>query len=533
MEAVWVGAAFALGLLGSRVGLPPLVGYLAAGFSLAAFNIHSGEILRYLGEVGVLLLLFTVGLKLRLASLVRLEVLGVGGLHLLLVGTLIAVPLAYRLGGELALYLGLSLAFSSTVLAIKVLEDKRELNSYHGRVAIGILILQDLVAVALLAFAGVKTPTPWALALLGLPLLRPLVFWLLTKSGHDELLLLFGLGLALAGGSVAQAVGISPELGALLFGAVLAGHPQTTELSRTLWGLKEAFLVAFFLNIGLAGLPTLRELLLGLGLLLLLPLQGLIFFGLFVAFGLRARTAFVTALTLSSHSEFALIVAAPLIESGRLEEGWGTVLAVAVAASLAVAAPLNAVAHRVYLRLEPWLSRLERKGRHPDEEPTSLGKARWLVVGMGRTGGAAYKLLESRGERVVGLDTDPDKLQRHRAKGRRVRYGDAEDPELWERLELTGLKGVLLTMPDLESKLQALEGLRRRGFQGLVAVTSYHREEDAVLEAAGAGLIFHPFAEAGERLAERAIEAWSPGTIRQGLEPSPGEAVGQSPRTSG
>ncbi|MBI5811929.1 MAG: cation:proton antiporter [Meiothermus silvanus] len=506
MEALWVGAAFALGLLGSQLGLPPLVGYLAAGFALAAFDIHSGEVLQYLGEIGVLLLLFTVGLKLRLASLVRPEVLGVGGLHLLLVGSLLALPLAFSLGGQAAVYLGLGLAFSSTVLAIKVLEDKRELNSYHGRVAIGILVLQDLVAVALLAFAGVKTPTPWVLALLALPLLRPLVFWLLAKSGHSELLLLFGLGLALAGGSIAQRVGISPELGALLFGAVLAGHPQTTELSRTLWGLKEAFLVAFFLNIGLAGLPTLRELMMGLGLLLLLPLQGLIFFGLFLAFGLRARTAFVTTLSLSSYSEFALIVAAPLIESGRLEESWGTVLAVAVASSLAVAAPLNQVAHRIYMRLEPWLSRFERKGRHPDEEPTSLGKARWLVVGMGRTGGAAYKLLESRGERVVGLDSDPDKLERHRAKGRRVLYGDAEDPELWERLELTGLKGVLLTLPDLESKVRALEGLRRRGFIGQIAATSYHREEDAVLEAAGANLIFHPFAEAGERLAERVLE---------------------------
>lgn len=160
MEALWVGAAFALGLLGSQLGLPPLVGYLAAGFALAAFDIHSGEVLQYLGEIGVLLLLFTVGLKLRLASLVRPEVLGVGGLHLLLVGSLLALPLAFSLGAQAAVYLGLGLAFSSTVLAIKVLEDKRELNSYHGRVAIGILVLQDLVAVALLAFGRGQNPHP-------------------------------------------------------------------------------------------------------------------------------------------------------------------------------------------------------------------------------------------------------------------------------------------------------------------------------------------------------------------------------------
>ncbi|WP_119356751.1 cation:proton antiporter family protein [Meiothermus granaticius] len=506
MEALWVGTAYLLGLLVSRIGLPPLVGYLGAGFALWGFGFHSEPLLSQIAHFGVLLLLFTVGLKLRWQTLVQAQVIGVGGLHFLLFALLMGLlALGLGLGGAPVLYVGAGLAFSSTVLAVKLLEDRRELSTFHGRIAVGILVLQDVIAVGLLAYAGVKTPSWWALLLLGLPLLRPLVAWVLERSGHDELLLLYGLGLALGAAQLAESVGVSSELGALLMGAALAGHPQTSELSRALWGLKEGFLVAFFLQIGLLGLPSLAQMPLELGLLLLLPLKALLFFGLLVGFGLRSRTAFVTSAALTSYSEFALITVAAAIQAQILPEGWGPMMGLLVALSLALAAPLNRGVHALYVRLEPFLSRFEGRGVHPDAEPTRLEGAEWLIVGMGRTGGAAYKLLERQGQQVVGLDADPDKLERHLAKGRRVFYGDAEDIELWDRLELRGLKGVLLTMPDLEAKLRGVQALKVRGFAGIIAATSYHREEDPILEQLGATLIFQPFAEAGERLAERAL----------------------------
>lgn len=506
MELLWVGAAYALGLLASRFGLPPLVGYLGAGFVLWGFGYQNSNLLGEIADIGVLLLLFTVGLKLRFASLVRMEVLGVGGIHLVLFALLLGlITLLLGLGTNAALFVGVGLAFSSTVLAVKLLDDRRELSTFHGRIAIGILVLQDLVAVGLLAYAGVKNPTPWALLLLALPLLRPIVGWILEKSGHDELLLLYGLGLALGGASLAKSLGVSPELGALLIGAALSGHSQTSELSRTLWGLKEAFLVAFFLQIGLMGLPVASSLPLALGFLLLLPLKAALFFRLFIAFGLRARTAFVTSISLSSYSEFALITSVAAVEANLLPESSSQLVGLVVAVSLALAAPLNRSVHSLFQRFETFLLRFERKGKHADDEPTSLGGAQWLVVGMGRTGGAAYKMLEGQGFRVLGLDADEGKLDSHRAKKRQVRYGDAEDPELWERLDLTGLSGVLLTLPDIEAKVRSIQGLKLRGFTGTIAATSYHREEDPVLAAAGATLISHPFAEAGERLAERAL----------------------------
>ncbi len=508
MDALWVGVAYLAGMAVSRLGLPPLVGYLLAGFGLELSGFTGGSSLAELAHVGVLLMLFTVGLKLRLASLLRLEVLGAGFLHLMVFGLLLSVPLILGFSPSAALFVGLGLAFSSTVLAVKLLEEKRELNAYHGRIAVGILILQDLVAVVLLAFAGVSTPTPWAVLLLALPLLRPALLGLLERSGHDELLLLLGVALALGGGALSTRVGLSSELGALLLGATLAGSKQTKELTTRLWSLKEAFLVAFFLNIGLGGLPPVSLLPIGALLLLAMPLKAMLFFFLFIRFRLRARTAFIAALSLSSYGEFVLITVGGAIAGGKLEPGWASLMGVLVALSLSIAAPLNRLSHGFFNRWEVWLEKLERHNvPHPDHLPRTLGRANWLIVGMGRTGGAAYKLLHQQGAHVIGMDSDPARLERHNAKGRRIVYGDAEDPELWSVLDLRHIEGVLLTLPDLESKARAVGWLRQNKYAGFIAATSYQSEEDPVLEGVGVDLIFRPFAEAGERLAERALES--------------------------
>ncbi|WP_018111147.1 cation:proton antiporter family protein [Thermus igniterrae] len=498
MEALWVAAAFVLGLLVSRLGLPPLVGYLGAGFLLHGLGLRETEFLRHAAEIGVLLLLFSVGLKLRLQDLLEPRVLGVGSLHLLLF-TLAALLLVRHLP------LTLALAFSSTVLVAKLLEDKRELTTYHGRLAIGILVLQDLVAVGLLTLYGGGGVSPWAGLVLLLPLLRQGVGWLLERSGHEELLVLFGLGLALLGGEGFRQVGLSPELGALLTGTLLSGHPKGTEMAKALWSLKEAFLVAFFLEIGLKeGLGGVEGGLVA-GILLLSLLKAPLFFALFLLVGLRARTSFVAGLYLGNYSEFALIVGVVLERAGLLPLSLAT-LALSVALSMVLSAPIARYSHTLYKRLEARLLRLERPGKHPDQEPERLDGATVLIVGMGRTGGAVYRMLEGAGERPLGLDADPEKVARHRAKGRRVLYGDAEDPELWERLELKGLKAVVLALPDLEAKLLAARWLKERGFGGILAATSFHLEEDPPLQAAGVNLLFHPFREAGERLAERVLE---------------------------
>src|SRR6185436_13629267 len=255
MVAVWIGGALLLGLAVSRIGLPPLVGFLASGFVFAALGIEHAPMLEDIARAGVLPLLFAVGLKLRIKTLLRYEVWGTALGHLVVTGV-IGVAAAWAggwLSPSLAFVLAVSFGLSSTVLAAKVLEGNRELRAVHGRVAIGILIVQDIVAVVLLAFVNAETPSPWALLLLLVPFTRPVIAWVLARCGHGELLVLCGAALAIGAGEAFEAFGLSAYLGALLLGTMLADHRRAQELTNVLWGLKELFLVGFFLNIGFKG----------------------------------------------------------------------------------------------------------------------------------------------------------------------------------------------------------------------------------------------------------------------------------------
>jgi predicted Kef-type K+ transport protein len=519
MDALWLALAFLLGLVFRHLGLPALIGYLVAGFVLNALGQHGNALLHHIAHAGILLLLFSVGLKLRLKSLARPDVWGGGLLHLTISGILLGLGFlaVVALPAWQALLLATTLGFSSTVLAAKALEEKAELRAFHGRLAIGILIIQDLAALALMAFAGAAAPTPWAFLVLGLPLLRPLVMKMLDWSGHDELLVLYGLALALVvGGLGFEHLGLSSELGALLLGVLLVGHPKAMELSRAVWSLKEVLLVGFFLEIGLMGWPSLGALGGAVALALLLPLKAVLFFFILIAFRLRARTAFLTALALTSYSEFTLIVVQFMVNNGQLDASWLVMLAIAVALSFFLAAPLNRFAHVLYERLEDRLARFERPEHHPDEQPVSLGSTQILIIGMGHAGTAAYDFLKKRQSvpehphkvrMVSGIDSDLVKVERHIHEGRRVVYADAEDPGFWHRLHLDGIKAVILAMPDPEAKRIATRQLRRRGFQGLIGAVSNYPEEEKALKAAGADMTFLAFNEVGVGLAEHVWEA--------------------------
>ncbi|MCF8015999.1 MAG: cation:proton antiporter, partial [Chromatiaceae bacterium] len=202
-DIVWIALAFALGLGARQIGLPPLVGYLVGGFVLHAFGAREDVLVEELAHIGITLLLFTIGLKLKLKSLAQPHVWGTAALHMvamlaIVVPLLLAIGdlgLPLLVGADLgtALLLTFALSFSSTVFAVKVLEEKGEMGALYGTIAIGILIIQDLAAVLFLAFSAGKIPTLWAVFLLLLIPARRLLLWLLSRVGHGELLLLFGL----------------------------------------------------------------------------------------------------------------------------------------------------------------------------------------------------------------------------------------------------------------------------------------------------------------------------------------------------
>lgn len=507
MEAVWISIAYVLGLIAAFFRIPIIVGYLAGGLALYAFGQTTTDLLHAIGHVGVLLLLFTVGLHLRLRSIIRPEVFGLGGVQLTLSAVLFAaIGMVLGLDFIAAAIVGIVLGFSSTVLAAKTLEMRSELETPHGRTAIGILILQDIVAIVILAFSGLGAPSLWTLLLLLVPLLRPILLRLLEASRHDELLLLFGLLLALGGGYGFEALGVSGELGALIFGVMLAGHPKADELAEKLWALKEVFLVGFFLEIGLGGLPPIEGVIVAAALVLFLPFRTALYFFLGVLFKLRARTGFMIGTSLTSYSEFALIAGVPAAAAGLIPESVVLILALTVVLSFAVGAPLNQKVHAIYSRLEPALARYERPAEHEDDPPRIPGNTRSLVFGMGRTGTAAYNALVEQGRRPVGLDSDDSKIEQHQQDGLQVVFGDAEDPKLWKTLQLDSIELVIFTLPEFEARLYAVEALRRRGYKGVISTISMYPEEEESLREAGADLVAHPLVEAGFGLAEQSLQ---------------------------
>lgn len=509
IEVISLSFAFAFGTLVQRVGLPPLVGFLIAGFALNRYGEvfglppEAGSVLNHVAHLGVLLLLFTVGLKLRLGQLLEPAVLGTALAHF---GITVAVfALGFHLIAGLepltALLLGVALGFSSTVLAAKVLDAKRELRAFHGRIAIGILIIQDLIALLVLGLSADQAPNIYAVGLLLLPALRPVLHWLLDAAGHEEMLVLMGVVLAVAlGGYGFELMGISPELGALAMGLLLSNHTRAQEMAGSLWSIKELLLVGFFLQIGMEGLPGWEDLRFALIMGALLPLKGLLFFLLLTGFRLRSRNAFLGALSLSCYSEFGLIVASSALED------WLVPLALTVAVSFLVAAPLNRIGHSLFDRLEKRLARFERETVHPDEQPVSLGDADVLVVGIGRTGAAAMDALVGRGRRVVGVDADPDKVRKLQGAGRNVVYADAEDVGFWQGIRHDCLMAVILTMPDLEGKKIAARRLREQGFGGPIIANTYHEDEIEGLRRAGVNEIYQTMAGAGIGIADKTAE---------------------------
>jgi glutathione-regulated potassium-efflux system ancillary protein KefC len=544
LEFQWIGVAFVLGFMAKRLGQPPLIGFLAAGFGLeliaesqavraalgSAFELFGASradvpelrpdaSLKELANVGVLLLLFTIGLKLELRSILRPEVWGVTLLHaglstvffgglVLGVGAL-GVALFAGISVPMAMLIGFALSFSSTVLAVKVIEERDDMAALYGRVAIGILVVQDLAAVVFLAVSDGKVPSIWALGLLLLIPLRPVFHRMMASTGHGELLVLGGLATALGGAALFSLVHMKPDLGALVAGVLLGGHEKTKELAKSLLGLKDVFLVGFFLTVGLTGLPSLEIMGVALVLALLVPLKGLLYVWLLARFRLRARTSMVAGLALTNYSEFGLIVGGLAVAKGWLPTDWLVTLALALAFSFVLASPLNKQAFELYQRFRERITRWESSVRVPEEQPFDVGVAEVLIFGMGRVGTGAYDLSLSRvGEAVVGFDIDSDAIDAHTAAGRRVFRASATDADFWERLHIDRerVRAVMLAMSSHVESLVAIRLIRAEGFPGLLVASAHFADEMDELREAGADKVFHVMAEAGTGLAEHALD---------------------------
>lgn len=517
LAGTYLMAAFVGGLLARLLRLPPLVGFLAAGFALAAFGVPNHPLVETLANVGVTLMLFAIGLELDVRQLLRREVwlttivqtvaMVVMGIALLNGLALLGLGLLAGTSLQSWLPIALALSFSSTVFVIKVLEERGEARSRYGQIAIGILVMQDLIAVVFVALSSGELPSLWSLGLFLLLPARRLFVSIWERMPHGEMLVLLAVVLAMEPGYILfESVGLKGDLGAVAIGMLLASHPRSHEMARSIFAVKELLLVAFFLSIGLGGLPSWPQVGLGLLLLLLLPLQTVGYFVLIAWNRMRRRTAVLTALVMFNNSEFALILAATSISAGLLSPDWLTTVSVTVAASFVIGTLINLKAEAIADAVETRWPEVDPSRLHVDEQPVLLENTDALVLGMGRVGRACYERLAEKSRQVLGVEHDVERAHTLEADGFNVLIGDATDGDLWRRLRsVPTLRKVVLAMPYHDANLQALRVVQAQQFGGRIAAICHWPEQIAELREAGADEVLYLYTGAGAALADAAM----------------------------
>jgi len=517
MEFFLLFVAFICGFFCKFISLPPLVGYLIAGFILNALGFSINPNLTTIANLGITVMLFTIGLKLNIRDLIKAEIWFASIAHsavwvafftcVLLALTLL--PLSYFTDltlVQLAL-IAFAFSFSSTVCVVKILEESGESKTRHGKVAIGILIMQDIFAVLFLVFATGKVPSIYALGLFLLIPLAPLIKRLVYEAGHGELLPLCGFVLALGGYHLFELVGVKGDLGALVMGILLAGSNKASELSKSLLSFKDLFLIGFFLSIGLTALPNLEMTIVALLLTLIIPFKFALFFILFTQLKLRARTAYLTSLIMSNYSEFGLIVAAVAVSVGMITDEWLVIIALSVSFSFVITSIIYKHSHRLYRDFNTKLIRWQKDQVLPEDQYPSFNKVDVLVIGMGRVGKGAFSALSKViGKAVIGMDADAEKIARLKDDGYRVITGDGENIDLWENLDISEVKLVLLALPSIEDSSNITNQLHNVKYTGKVAAIARYQDEVEALKENGVDHVFNFFTDAGLGFAEESLD---------------------------
>ena len=536
--ALYLLAVVIFGFAATLLRLPPLVGFLLAGFVIGSSDLPALPAVDAMGDVGVAVLLFTIGLKLDLRTLLRREVVGTATITMLVLTGLSSAVIGglLLLGVQVdtitptgVLLLGFALSFSSTVVVIKLLEERDDAGSLYGRIAIGVLVVQDIAAVAYLTLTSGQTPSPWALALVLLLPGAKVLGRILDRIDHREMRTLFGIAVALLPGyALFDALGVDGDLGALIMGALMASHPAAKELSSALFTIKELLLVGFFLSIGMDGIPGTGAFVLAGVLLVLVPLRAVVYTVTVRVLRMRRRTSALAGLAMTAYSEFALIVVAVAVKNGVLGSGWTA----AVSLALALSFVLSAVVNRRPAALITWITHLiphrPYHTLHPEERPLDLTGVQTVIFGMGRIGRATYGRLYADGAHgVLGIDNNTAKVEQLKAKGYNILEADATDQEFWERLDAVHATKAVLAMPDPGANLHVIEWLSRSTFTGRIIAIAGYDDEAEQMRARGVDIVINMYDGLGSSLAE-AVEALDPVPVSR----PPASSAAPAPETS-
>src|SRR6056297_489936 len=525
--------AAATGFVGLLLRQPLIVSFIAVGI-LAGPSVldiaRSDAQIDLLAELGIAVLLFLVGLKLDF-NLVRAlgPVSLVTGLGQVAFTTIFGFLIALALGLDprTAIYVAIALTFSSTIIIVKLLSDKREIDALHGRIALGFLIVQDIVVVIAMislsaigvggaageegALGDVLRVLAYGLAMLvGVILfIRYLADPLVERlSRSPELLVSFALGWAALLAAVGHYLGFGKELGGLLAGISLASTPFREAIAARLASLRDFLLLFFFIALGASldlsvlGASVGPAIVLSLFVLIGNPLIVLVIMG---AMGYRKRTGFLAGLTVAQISEFSLIFMAMGVTIGHVnEEALGLVTLVGLV-TIAASTYMITFSHQLFAVFEPVLGVFER-GRaaaEPDAGAEAAQPHDVILFGLGRYGIGIAAALQNQGMRILGVDFSPGAVRYARAQGYDVVFGDATDPEFLAHLPLQHARWLVLAVPEHDTGLThddprqgLLSAARDLGFQGKIAVAAHNEAAAAALTAARADLVLMPYRDA-------------------------------------
>ncbi|HOK53525.1 MAG TPA: cation:proton antiporter [Armatimonadota bacterium] len=516
-------AAMAAGVLAVRLRQPLIIAFIIVGIisGPVGFNIiRSTEQLTFLAEMGLSLLLFVVGLKLDPQLIRRMGTVSLAtGLGQMTFTGLIGFTILRLIGMPLvtSIYVAGALTLSSTILIVKLLSDKRDTDSLYGRISIGFLIVDDIVVImamiALSGFSGTLTVSPAMQALLiilkGTGLF--LSVWALNKfifpkflpvvSRSIELLLLFGITWAVALAAASELLGFNKEVGAFIAGLSLASTMYRDLLTTKLASLRDFLLLFYFLELGsrldLHAVGSQISIAIILSLLVLIGKPFIVMF-ILGKMGYRKRTGFMAGLTVAQISEFSLILAAMGVEVGHLDQNALGLITMVLMITMGIDVHLITHAQSLYDRARNYLNIFERKNSFQEDDSIKdlidIGDDCVILIGLGRYGSKIFAQLTNRGRKTIGMDFDPETVKAWNAKGEKVVFGDAEDPDFAHLLPLSNARWVISSIRDNHLNNRIITALRNEGYKGLFACAT---EESPVPSSErldeNVDLLFDPF----------------------------------------
>jgi Kef-type K+ transport system membrane component KefB len=533
IAAVLLVAAL-LGGLARLLRQPLIISFIAVGIvagPLVLDIVRETEQIELLARIGISILLFIVGLKLDVRLIRTLGPVALAtGLGQVVFTSGIGFVLTIAMGFDVlsALYIAIALTFSSTIIIVKLLTDKGETEQLHGRIAIGFLIVQDIVVVLVMiglsAFGGPRgEETELAVELLLVAIrgaafvggIVVLMLWVMPRlldrlARTPELLVLFAIAWAVSLAVVGDLLGFSEEVGAILAGLSLASTPYREALAARLSTLRDFLLLFFFVDLGArmtfgdAAAQLGPAIVLSVFVLVGNPLIVMVIMGLM---RYRKRVGFLAGLTVAQISEFSLIFAALGVGLGHITgETLGLITTVGII-TIALSTYMILNSHWLFERLDPLLGVFEREGAKDPDIAGDAPPPEVVVMGLGRYGSEIAAALSDRGRSVLGVDFDPAALEPLRERGIRVVYGDVEDPSLPETLPLEEAAWVVSSVRALDANLALLQALEHSGFRGRVAVSADRDADAELLRKSGAASVLVPLRDAASTAVERFIDA--------------------------